>query len=57
MHHVAAWPQWSPAERRKLPAITEEILTYCRSGEGNAFMAAWCARVLAPALQREGIAQ
>ncbi len=48
---VDAYPQWSQAERRRLPEITEEILTHCRDGSGNAFIREWCDRVLVPALR------
>ncbi len=48
---VDDYPQWSLAERRRLPEITEEILTHCRDGSGNAFIREWCNRVLVPALR------
>lgn len=49
---IEAYPEWSPAERRKLPAITEEILHYLRTGEGNPFIRQWCAQQF-PTLTRE----
>lgn len=43
---VRAWPQWSPAERRRMAEVEEDVLIYLRTGRGNAFIAQWCARVL-----------
>lgn len=43
---VRNWPGWSPAEQRHMDEIVEEVLTYCRSGAGNAFIRSWCERVL-----------
>ncbi len=41
---VREWPQWSPAEERHMDEIVEEVLEYCRSGNGNRFIAEWCRR-------------
>jgi ribosomal protein S27AE len=49
---VREWPDWSPAERRRMDDVTEDILHHCRTGEGNAFVRGWCERVLRPALDR-----
>ena len=43
---IVAWPQWSRAERRHLDAVINEILHYCRTGEGNTFIREWCTRNL-----------
>lgn len=45
---IRTWPQWSPAERRRLGEIEEEILDHCRDGNGNAFTRDWCRRFLTP---------
>lgn len=45
-HAVRSWDQWSPAEWRRMDDLIEEILTYCRSGRGNAFIAQWVTRFL-----------
>ena len=50
---IRDWPQWSRAERRRMDELVEEILTYCRSGKGNAFVQSWFDTVLTPALERE----
>jgi hypothetical protein len=43
---VRQWPDWSPAERRRMDAIVAEVLDHCRSGNGNAFIREWCNRML-----------
>lgn len=35
---VRAYPQWSPAERRRMDEIVEEVLDHMRDGTGNAFI-------------------
>jgi hypothetical protein len=47
---VREWPEWSRAERRRMDDVVEEVLTFCRSGEGNAFIREWCRRNLTPAV-------
>ena len=47
---VREWPQWSRAERAKMPELVEEIMDHCRNGTGNGFIRSWCQRVLAPKL-------
>jgi hypothetical protein len=48
---IRDWPQWSPAERRRMDEIVTEVLDHCRNGGGNRFIRDWCNRVLAPALR------
>lgn len=43
---IRAWPQWSRAERAKMPQLVDEILDHCRNGTGNAFIKKWCDRNL-----------
>ncbi len=43
---ILAWPQWSPAERRRMEEIVEEIMDHVRHGGGNAFVREWCKRNL-----------
>jgi hypothetical protein len=45
---IRAYPDWSPAERRKLDVIEDEILDHCRNGTGNGFVRWWCNTWLAP---------
>jgi hypothetical protein len=45
---VRDWPQWSRAERAKMPQLVEEILDHVRNGTGNRFVREWCNRVLVP---------
>jgi len=47
---VANYPGWSHAERRILPSIQDDVIRYLADGEGNAFIAEFCARVVMPAL-------
>jgi hypothetical protein len=44
---IRAWPQWSRAERAKMPQIVAEIMEHVKNGTGNGFIAEWCARNLA----------
>lgn len=48
---IREWPQWSPAERRKMNLIVEEILDHCRNGGGNGFIRSWCERNLSHLLE------
>jgi hypothetical protein len=50
---VREWPDWSPAERRRMDAVVEEVLHHCRTDEGNAFIREWCEGVLRPILDAE----
>lgn len=43
---VYAWPQWSPAEQKKLEDIYEEILAHVINGTGNKFVQEWCKKFL-----------
>jgi hypothetical protein len=45
---IREWPQWSPAERAKMPQLIEEIMDHVRNGTGNGFVRSWCNRVLVP---------
>lgn len=45
---IRVWPQWSPAEQRRMDDIVEDILSHCRAGDGNSFIREWCRRNLAP---------
>jgi hypothetical protein len=47
---VRQWPQWSPAERRHLDAITSEVIDHCANGTGNGFIRWFVAVHLAPAI-------
>lgn len=49
---VREWPNWSPAERRRMDEVVEEVLDHCRSGTGNRFVAEWCNRVLGEGLEK-----
>lgn len=48
---VRAWPQWSPAEQKRMDAIVAEVLEHCRERTGNQFIRDWCNRVLVPQLR------
>ncbi len=48
---VRQWPQWSPAERRRMDAVVDEVLDHVINGTGNRFIASWCERVLSPQLE------
>lgn len=48
---VREWSEWSPAERRGLDMVAEEILSHCRAGTGNYFIRSWCERILTPRLR------
>lgn len=48
---VREWNQWSPAERRVLDEIVEQVMRWAISGEGSTFIKQWCERVLRPALR------
>lgn len=39
---VADWPHWSKAERKRIPAIIEEVVEHCKTGNGNTFITEWC---------------
>ncbi len=43
---IRSWPQWSRAEQRHIEEIVESLLECARSGQGNKFERAWCARFL-----------
>jgi hypothetical protein len=45
---VREWPQWSPAERRKMDAVIGDVIDHCANGTGNRFIREWVNRVLVP---------
>ena len=48
---VMDWPQWSRAERERMPDIVDEVLAHCRDGQGNSFIREWCNRFLTQEVQ------
>lgn len=51
---IEAYPDWSPAERRKMDMLKAEIMEHVKNGTGNGFIRDWCNRFLVPKFKAEG---
>lgn len=51
VHAIIAGSEWSRAERRMLPQIEDEVITYLADGEGNRFIAQYCEYRVIPMLR------
>jgi hypothetical protein len=50
---IRTWPQWSPAERRRMDDIVTEVMDHVRNGTGNDFVAWFTDNFLADVIRQK----